>query len=120
MQILATVLMFIINWFVIAFVIMLAGKIVAGMEATFVKALIASLVGGIISAVLYYAFIFLPILQPFWWAAGLVIFIVYLLVIRYYFQTGCIGALIVAILAFIIYLVFAWLFEFFLAPLLPF
>lgn len=73
---------------------------------------------GDVKRLLYYAF--LAFLAPFWWAAGLVIFIAYLLVIRYYFQTGCIGALIVAILAFIIHLIFAWLFAFFLAPLLPF
>ena len=118
MQILATALMFIINWFVLAFIIMLAAKIVAGMEATFTKALIASLIGGIISAILYYAF--LLIFPTLFWAAGIVIFIVYLLVIKYYFGTGCLGALIIAILAIIIYLIFAWLFQFFLAPLLPF
>jgi len=118
MQILATILMFALNWFIVAFVIMLAAKLVAGMEATFMKALIASLIGAIVSAILYWAF--LTFLAAFWWAAGIIIFIAYLLVIKYYFGTGCIGALIVAILAFIIYLLFAWLFQAFLAPFLPF
>jgi hypothetical protein len=46
------------------FIIMLAGKLVAGMEATFVKALIASLIGGIVAAVLAWAF--QTWLAPFW------------------------------------------------------
>jgi hypothetical protein len=117
MQIVLTVLNFIVQWFIMAFIIMLAGKMVAGMEATFMKALIASLLGSIIAAIL--AFAFQTFLALFWWAAGIVIFIVWLLIIKYYFGTGCIGALIVAILAFIIYLIFAWLFYFFLVPFLP-
>lgn len=118
MQILASVLIFVINWFVVAFVIMLAAKFIAGMDATFVKALIASLIGGIVATILYW--LFQMYLDVFWWAAGIVIFISYLLIIRFYFETGCIGSLIVAILACIIYLIFAFLFIAFLTPFLPF
>lgn len=117
MQIVWTIINLVVQWLVMAIVLMLAGKMIAGMEVTFMKALIASLLGSIVSAILYY--VFLVFLFAFWWAAGIVIFIVWLLIIRYYFGTGCIGALIVAILAFIIYLIFAWLFAFFLAPMLP-
>ncbi|MFX1510862.1 MAG: hypothetical protein ACFFBR_11215 [Promethearchaeota archaeon] len=112
-----TIINFIVQWFVMAFIIMLAGKVVAGMEATFGKALIASLLGSIVAAIL--AFAFQSFLAVFWWAAGIVIFIVWLLIIKYYFGTGCIGALIVAILAFIFYLFFVWLFYSFLVPLIP-
>ncbi|MHA2427957.1 MAG: hypothetical protein ACXADB_08035 [Candidatus Hermodarchaeia archaeon] len=118
MQILASVLLFLVNWFVVAFVITLAAKFIAGMEAAFVRALIASLIGSIVAAILYW--LFGMYLSLYWWAAGIVIFISYLIVIRFYFGSGCIGALIVAILAAIIYLIFTGLFVAFLGPLLPF
>jgi hypothetical protein len=118
MQILASVVMFIINWFVVAFIIMLVAKFVAGMDASFLKALIASLLGGIVTAILYW--LFDMYLSVYWWVAGIVIFISYLIVIRFYFESGCLGALIVAILACIIYLLFAWLIVAFLDPFLLF
>ncbi len=118
MQILASVLMFLVNWVVVAFVIMLAAKLMAGMEAAFVRALIASLIGSIVAAILYW--LFDMYLSLYWWAAGIVLFISYLIVIRFYFGSKCIGTLIVAILAAIIYVVFAGLFATFLGPLLPF
>jgi hypothetical protein len=88
------------------------------MDSSFVRALIASLIGGIVAAILYWLFDLY--LSTYWWAAGIVIFISYLIVIRFYFGFGCIGALIVAILSVIIYLLFAWLVIAFLSPLLPF
>jgi hypothetical protein len=109
MQIVAALLAFLLNWFILSFIIWIAARLVAGMEATCVKALIASLVGGIVSAVLWWAFTYLPGLNLFWWAAGIVIFLVYLLIIRFYFDTSCLGALLIAILAFIVYLLLAWL-----------
>ncbi len=118
MQILASVLMLFVNWLVVAFIIMLVAKFVAGMDAIFVRALIASLIGGFVAAILYW--LFEMYLSVYWWAAGIVIFISYLIVIRLYFESGFIDALIVAILAAIIYLIFAGLIVAFLGSLLPF
>jgi hypothetical protein len=83
-----------------------------------VRALIASLIGAFTAAILYW--LFEMYLSLYWWAAGVVIFISYLIIIRFYFGSGCFGALIVGILAVIIYLIFAGLFVAFLDPFLPF
>ncbi|MFX0168819.1 MAG: hypothetical protein ACFE89_05590 [Candidatus Hodarchaeota archaeon] len=101
-----TALVLIVNWIVVSFVIMLAGKLVAGMEATFVKSLLVSLVASIIGTIAYYVIeMFFPMLG---WLSGIIVFLLYLAVIKYYFQTGWIGALLVAIIAIIIWVVLAY------------
>ena len=115
MQIIASVLMFFVNWIVVAGIIRLTAKFVAGLDPAFLKALIASLIGGIVTGILYW--LFAVYLSSYWWVAGIIIFISYLIVIRFYFGSGYVGALIVAVLASVIYLVFAWLFIGVVGPL---
>lgn len=101
-----TAIIFIVNWIAVSIVIMLAGKMVAGMEATFVKSLLVSLVSSIIGTLTYYVIeMFLPMLG---WLSGVIVFILYLLIIKYYFQTGFLGALLVAIIAIIIWILLAY------------
>lgn len=110
--IIGTAIIFIVDWIVISVVIMLAGKLVAGMEATFKQALLASLVAAIVGTFVYYGIEwFFPSLG---WLSGVIVFILYLAIIRYYFQTGCIGALLVAIIALILWIILAYLFTAFL------
>ena len=116
MQILASVLMFLINWLVVTFIIILTTKLIVGMDTAFVRALIASLIGGIVTGILYW--LFAMYLSSYWWIAGIIIFISYLIIIRFYFGSGNIGALIVAVLACVVYLVFSWFFGAIVGPLL--
>lgn len=106
-------LLFVIGWFIIAFVFWIAGRIVSGMNATFTDALIVSLVGNIISAILEFLFdLFVePLLStiPFGPLLSLIIpaiivLFVYVWLIMRFFDTGILGAIAVGLLVIIIWI----------------
>jgi len=107
------IIRFIINLVVLTIVLYAAGRIVVGQKrAQFSDAFVIALFGIVINTVFM---AFLPGLVIFSFdghalsfgsGLGLIIsFVVYLLLIRYYYETGWLGALAVAILAVIIFVV---------------
>ena len=113
-ELLFAVVSFIINLIVMTVVFYVAGLIVVGKRrALFSDALVISLLGTVVGNI---CLLFFP---P---VIGLILsFIVWLLLIRRYYETGWLGALAVAILAVIIYVVVWVILAFLLAiPLLLF
>jgi len=120
---------FIVSLVVLSIVLYVAGRIVVGKKrALFSDAFVIALLGIVINT---FFMAFLPGLVVFTFdthklrfGAGLgllISFIVYLLLIRHYYETGWLGALAVAILAVIIYVVLAFvLAALFLIPFLFF
>lgn len=106
-------ILFVIGWLIIAFVFWIAGRIVSGMNATFRDALIVSLVGNIISAILEFLFDWFvePLLTtiPFGGLLSLIIpaiivLFVYVWLIMKFFDTGILGAIAVGLLVIIIWI----------------
>jgi hypothetical protein len=96
-ELLFTVVVFIIHLFVMTMVFYVAGVIVVGKRrALFSDAFVISLLGTVVGNI---CSLFFPVIG---WILSL---IVWLLLIRRYYQTGFLGALAVAILAVIIYVV---------------
>jgi len=117
---------FIIKLLVLATVFYVAGILIVGKKrALFVDAFIIALLGTLAStffmAVLPGLVIFTFDGHKFGLGSGLgllISFFVYLLLIRYYYETGWLGALAVAILAVIVYIVLAFVLA--LILLIPF
>ena len=104
---------FIVNLIVMTGVFYVAGVIVVGKKRALLSdAFVISLLGTILGSI---CTLFIPLI-------GVILsFIVWLLLIRHYYETGWLGALAVAILAVIIYVVVLLILAFFLAiPLLLF
>lgn len=104
---------FIVNLIVMTGVFYVAGVIVVGKKRALLSdAFVISLLGTILGSI---CTLFIPLI-------GVILsFIVWLLLIRHYYETGWLGALAVAILAVIIYIVVLFILAFFLAiPLLLF
>jgi hypothetical protein len=96
-ELLFAVIFFIINLVVMTIVFYVAGAIVVGKRrALFSDALVISLLGTVVGNI---CSLFFPVIG---WILSL---IVWLLLIRRYYETGWLGALAVAILAVIIYVV---------------
>ncbi|MDH5663754.1 MAG: hypothetical protein OEY90_04740 [Candidatus Bathyarchaeota archaeon] len=96
-ELLFAVISFIINLVVMTIVFYVAGAIVVGKRrALFSDALVISLLGTVVGNI---CSLFFPVIG---WILSL---IVWLLLIRRYYETGWLGALAVAILAVIIYVV---------------
>jgi len=96
-ELLFAVIFFIINLVVMTIVFYVAGAIVVGKrKALFSDALVISLLGTVVGNI---CSLFFPVIG---WILSL---IVWLLLIRRYYETGWLGALAVAILAVIIYVV---------------
>jgi len=96
-ELLFTVIVFIIDLFVMTIVFYVAGVIVVGKRrALFSDAFVISLLGTVVGNI---CSLFFPVIG---WILSL---IVWLLLIRRYYETGWLGALAVAILAVIIYVV---------------
>jgi len=105
---------FIVNLIVMTGVFYVAGVIVFGKKRALLSdAFVISLLGTILGSI---CTIFVPLI------GGVILsFIVWLLLIRHYYEMGWLGALAVAILAVIIYMVVLLILAFFLAvPLLLF
>jgi len=96
---------FIVNLVVLTIVLYVAGRIVVGKKrALFSDAFVIALLGIVINT-LFMAFL------PGLFGAGLgliISLIVYLLLIRHYYETGWLGALAVAILTVVIFIVLAF------------
>ncbi|MFQ6080365.1 MAG: hypothetical protein ACE5OW_01695 [Candidatus Bathyarchaeia archaeon] len=104
---------FVVNLIVMTVVFYVAGLIVVGgKRALLSDAFVISLLGTILGSI---CTLFIPLI-------GVVLsFIVWLLLIRHYYETGWLGALAVAILAVIVYVVVLFILAVFLAiPLLLF
>lgn len=96
-ELLFAVIVFIIDIFVMTIVFYVAGVIVVGKRrALFSDAFVISLLGTVVGNI---CSLFFPVIG---WILSLVI---WLLLIRRYYETGWLGALAVAVLAVIIYLV---------------
>jgi hypothetical protein len=97
-ELLSTIISFIIHLTVMTIVFYIAGVIVVGKRrALFSDAFVISLLGTIVGDI---CISFFPLL------IGLILsLLVWLLLIRHYYETGWLGALAVAILAVIVYLV---------------
>jgi hypothetical protein len=102
---------FVVNLIVMTGVFYVAGIIVVGgKRALLSDAFVISLLGTILGSI---CTLFIPLI------GAILSFIVWLLLIRHYYETGWLGALAVAILAVIIYVVVLLILAFFLAvPLL--
>jgi len=118
---------FIIKLLVLTTVFYIAGILIVGRKrALYVDAFVIALLGNLASAffmvVLPGLVIFTFDSHKFGLGSGLGLLIslfVYLLLIRYYYETGWLGALAVAILAVIVYIVLAFVLAlFFLIPFL--
>ena len=113
-ELLFTIISFIINLIVMTIVFYVAGVIVVGKrKALFSDAFVISLLGTVVGNI---CLLFFPPL------IGLILsFIVWLLLIKRYYETGWLGALAVAVLAVIIYVVILVILAVLLAiPLLLF
>jgi len=105
---------FIVNLIVLTIVLYVAGFIVVGKKrAQFLDALVIALLGTVISTFFMVFLPNIPLLKlddsKITIGAGLGLmlsFIGYLFLIRYYYETGWLGALAVAILAVIVFVVF--------------
>jgi len=98
---------FIVNLIVMTGVFYVAGVIVVGKKRALLSdAFVISLLGTILGTIVT---LFIPLI------GAIVAFIVWLLLIRHYYETGWLGALAVAILAVIIYVVILFILAFFLA-----
>lgn len=98
---------FIVNLIVMTGVFYVAGVMVVGKKRALLSdAFVISLLGTILGTI---CTLFIPLI------GAIVSFIVWLLLIRHYYETGWLGALAVAILAVIIYLVILFILAFFLA-----
>jgi len=107
---------FIVNLIVMTGVFYVAGVIVVGKKRALLSdAFVISLLGTILGSICTLFTLFIPLI-------GVILpFIVWLLLIRHYYETGWLGALAVSILAVIIYIVVLFILAFFLAiPLLLF
>ncbi len=122
------IIRFIINLIVLTIVLYVAGLIVVGgKRARFSDAFVIALLGTIISTFLI---VFLPTItlitiggQEITIGMGLSLilsFIAYLVLIRYYYETGWLGALAVAIVAVIVFVVASFIVGAVLLILLPF
>lgn len=102
------IISFIINLIVMTIVFYIAGVIVVGKRrALFSDAFVISLLGTIVGNI---CILFFPTL------VGLILsLIVWLLLIRHYYETGWLGALAVAVLAVIIYIVILFILALLLA-----
>jgi len=91
-RLLFTLVKFVVGLFVLTFVFYIAGVIVVGgKRALFSDAFVISLMGTIIEAV---CTLFFPL-----WIGILLSLLVWLLLIRHYYETGWLGAIAVGILA---------------------
>ena len=111
-DLLFAVILFIINIVVMTFVFYVAGVVVVGKrKALFSDAFVISLLGTVVGNI---CLLFFPVL------IGLILsLIIWLLLIKHYYETGWLGALAVAVLAVIIYVVvFVILSLLFAIPLL--
>ena len=97
-ELLFTIISFIINLIVMTIVFYVAGVIVVGKRrALFSDAFVISLLGTVVGNI---CLLFFPLL------VGLILsFVVWLLLIKRYYETGWLGAIAVAVLAVIIYVV---------------
>jgi len=98
LAILVIILSYLINLIIISIVLYLAGLMVAGKgKATFGDAfkisLLGTFLGGLIGGAVFY---FIPLL------GGVVYILIWLALIKHYFETGWLGALAVALLALIV------------------
>jgi len=98
---------FVVNLIVMTGVFYVAGVIVVGKKRALLSdAFVISLLGTILGTI---CTLFIPLI------GAIVSFIVWLLLIKHYYETGWLGALAVAILAVIIYVVVLFILAFFLA-----
>jgi len=97
-RLLFTLVKFVVGLFVLTIVFYIAGVIVVGRKrALFSDAFVISLLGTIIEAV---CTLFFPL-----WIGMLLSLLVWLLLIRHYYETGWLGAIAVGILAIIVFVV---------------
>jgi len=105
---------FIVNLIVLSVVLYVAGLIVVGgKRARFLDAFVIALLGTVISTFFMVFLTEIPLLKfdsrRITMGAGLGLllsFVAYLFLIRYYYETGWLGALAVAILAVVVFIVF--------------
>jgi len=103
-RLLFTLVKFVVGLFVLTFVFYIAGVLVVGRKrALFSDAFVISLLGTIIEAV---CTLFFPL-----WIGILLSLLVWLLLIRHYYETGWLGAIAVGILAVIVLVVVGILLE---------
>lgn len=100
---LAGLIGFVVVWMITSLAVFAAGRIMVGSYATFPKALALILVGTLLIGVTYMAASLL--LTPFF--GWIVAFLVWLGLIKHFFRTGWIVALIISILAWVILMLLA-------------
>ncbi len=107
-DILFTLITFVLNLVILTVVFYVAGAIVVGRQRALVSdAFVISLLGTIVSSICL--LFFSPLIG---WILS---FIVWLLLIRHYYETGWLGALAVAILAVIVFIVVSFILSLLLA-----
>jgi len=110
-------------WIIVSIPAYIAGKVVAKENATFGKAMLATLLGPIVYVIILVAtdFVLGGLLGPTGYILGIILaFIAWIGVYKVVFKTGWLGAFAVAILALVAFIVMLLIIGFFLGTFLPF
>lgn len=121
--IIIAVLALVFVWIIVSIPAYIAGKVVAKENATFGKAMLATLLGPIVYVIILVAadFVLGGLLGTTGYILGIILaFIAWIGVYKVVFKTGWLGAFAVAILALIAFIVMLLIIGFFLGTFLPF
>jgi hypothetical protein len=122
LTLLEVIIALIIVWIIVSIPAYIAGKVVAKENATFGKAMLATLLGPIVYVIILVASDFvLGLLGTTGYVLGIALaFIAWIGVYKAMFKTGWLRAFAVAILALIVFVVMLLIIGFFLGTFLPF
>jgi hypothetical protein len=123
LQLIIAVLVLLFVWIIVSIPAYIAGKVVAKENATFGKAMLATLLGPIVYVIILVAadFVLGGLLGTTGYILGIILaFIAWIGVYKVVFKTGWLGAFAVAILALIAFIVMLLIIGFFLGTFLPF
>ncbi len=123
LTLLEVIVALVILWITISIPAYIAGKVVAKENATFGKAMLATLLGPIVYVLVLVAtdLILGGLLGTIGYVLGIILaFIAWIGVYKAMFKTGWLGAFAIAILALIVFIVMLLIIGFFLATFLPF
>ena len=123
LQLIIAVLVLLFVWIIVSIPAYIAGKVVAKENATFGKAMLATLLGPIVYVIILVAtdFVLGGLLGPTGYILGIILaFIAWIGVYKVVFKTGWLGAFAVAILALVVFVVMLLIIGFFLGTFLPF
>ena len=123
LQLIIAVLVLLFVWIIVSIPAYIAGKVVAKENATFGKAMLATLLGPIVYVIILVAtdFALGGLLGTTGYVLGIILaFIAWIGLYKVVFKTGWLGAFAVAILALIVFVVMLLIIGFFLGTFLPF